>query len=140
MIRSLLGMALLIVFDQSCCAAESPPALRVSNDGFIRVSSTSCATTWTGTMTIEHPRFQIEARGTASLFGGRAIRRKSGADVPLKAAKFEGETQWISLVVLGSITITVQDASGKASVITAERVVYVPSADRLLIDGKPWQF
>ena len=91
-------------------------------------------------MTIEHPRFHLQARGTASLFGGPAIRRKTSGDVPFKAANFDAQTQWISLVVLGSISITVNDANGASKVVTAQRVVYVPSADRLLIDGKPWRF
>ena len=89
-------------------------------------------------MTIDYPRFHLEGRGTASFFGGPALHRKSGKEVPLKAAKFEAETQWISLVVLGAITITVHNENGDSTVVKAKRVVYIPSDDRLLIDGKPW--
>jgi hypothetical protein len=138
MINLLTGLIVLLVCGATCGAAESPRALRVSNDGFVRYSSTSGETTWSGTVSIEHPRFHLKARGTASLFGGPALRRKSGADVPLKAAKFEAQSQWISLIVLGSISVTVQDANGQAIVVPAQRVVYVPAEDRLLIDGKLW--
>ncbi|MCX6876084.1 MAG: hypothetical protein NTW21_20100 [Verrucomicrobia bacterium] len=140
MIRFLPGLALLLGCVAPGLAAEPSRVLRVSNDGLVRFSSTSGETTWTGTLTIEHPRFQLAGRGTASLFGGPALRRKSAKAVPLKTAEFEAETEWISLVVLGSLTITVADGNGVSKVVTAQRVVYVPAADRLLIDGKPWHF
>ncbi|MCF7675509.1 MAG: hypothetical protein K9N23_00815 [Akkermansiaceae bacterium] len=140
MIRFLIVMALLPASLAPCGAAQDPNALRVSNDGLVRLDATLGRATWSGTMSIGHPRFHLEARGTATMFGGPSIRLKSARNVPLKAAKFETETQWISLVVLGSITVTVQDLNGNPMIVKAQRVVYVPAKDQLLIDGKLWRF
>ena len=138
MTRYLLGPALLLAWAAPCRATNEPGALQVSNDGLVSFSAASGATTWTGTMAIDYPRFHVVAKGTAALFGGPALRRTSGQNVSLKTATFKAETQWISLVVLGDITITVRDANDRSSIVTARRVVYMPGQDRLLIDGKAW--
>ena len=133
----LLVLVWLLAGTAASPAAEESRALRVSNDGLVSSSAASGATTWTGAISIEHPRFHLVSKGTAAMFGGPSLRRISDKDVPMKTATFSTETQWISLVVLGSITITVHDAGGDSTV-TAHRVVYTPSDDRLMLDGVLW--
>lgn len=136
--RLLIGLGLWFAAMPPCRATELPGEWRVANDGFVRTNAARGETTWTGTMTIDYPRFHLAARGTASLFGGPAIHRMPAQDRPLQTAKFTAKTQWISMVVLGAITITVRDKNGDSMPFTAQRVVYLPAEDRLLIDGKPW--
>ena len=114
--------------------------LRISNDGLLQSNAAGGMILWSGTTTVDHPRFHLVVRGTTTLFDGPAIHRKSHPLVPLKKAIFETDVQWISLVALGPSTLKLRDAKGKAAVVHAQRVVYVPTADRLLIDGKPWRF
>jgi hypothetical protein len=143
MTRFLSALVLFLACLPPCSAAEAteePGGLRISNDGLLRSDIASGVILWSGTTTIDHPRFHLVVRGSTSLFGGPAIRRTSNPRVPLKAATFKPEAQWISLVALGPSTLKLQDANGKAAVVHARRVVYVPASDRLLIDGKPWRF
>ena len=140
MTSRLLVWALALAGLAPCRASEAARVLNVSNDGLASFSAASGATTWTGTMTMDHPRFRLAAKGAASLFGGPALRRTSGRQASMQTATFKAETEWISLVVLGDITITVREVSGDSAAITAHRVVFVPAEDRLLIDGKPWPF
>ncbi|MEO0017775.1 MAG: hypothetical protein RLZZ522_1058 [Verrucomicrobiota bacterium] len=139
MSRLAAALALLLAGLAAGRAAE-PAALRVSNDGMFRASFTTGETTWSGACVVDHPRFHLELKGTVKVFGGPALRRTSEAKGSLKNAKFDTETQWISLVALGPGTVKLLDADGKPAVVTAQRVVYVPATDRLLLDGKPWQF
>ena len=143
MIRLLSALVLFLACLPPCSAAEAteePGGLRISNDGLLRSDIASGVILWSGTTTVDHPRFHLVVRGSTSLFGGPAIHRTSPPVVPLKVAKFKTEAQWISLVALGPSTLKLLDANGKAAVVHAQRVVYVPAADRLLIDGKPWRF
>lgn len=117
-----------------------PTALRVSNDGMSRSNLTSGVTTWSGNCTVEHPRFQLELRGTVTLFGGPSLHRTSAGTGSLKRARFKTKPQWISLVALGPGTVKLLDAAGKPVLVEARRVVYVPATARLLIDGTPWRF
>jgi hypothetical protein len=116
-------------------------SLVVTNDGTIRSSPSRGETTWTGDIDIEHPRFRMHMRGQVSMFAGPALRKKSGAPEhlgALKASDIVVEQEWISLVAVGEITLRVVGPSGESRPVHATRVVYLPSKDQILVDGKPW--
>ena len=47
--------------------------------------------------------------------------------------------EWISLVAIGQIKVTVIGSGGVEESFNARRFVYVPKDDRILIDGKEWK-
>ncbi len=135
----IIALMLLLAGLLPTCAAEAA-ALRVSNDGLFRASFATGETTWSGACVVDHPRFHLELTGTVKLFGGPVLRRTSAATGSLKNATFDTETQWISLVALGPGTVKLLDEDGNPAVVAAQRVVYVPASDQLLLDGKAWRF
>ncbi len=112
---------------------------QVVSNGVICGSSSQGRITWTGTVSIKHPRFQIGIDGQTTLFSGPSVRCKQGGGEALRAENLTFNHEWISLVALGDITITVIYPGGTSRPITARRFVYIPGKDQILIDGKLWK-
>jgi len=121
-----------------CRAIEGLESLHVTSDGSLQFQSLHGSIHWSGNIAMEHPRFQLQTQGQATLFGGPGIHRKQIGTNRLKEREVSFEPQWISLVVTGRIEISVVGKNGTSEPIKAERVVYLPKTDQLLIDGKPY--
>jgi hypothetical protein len=112
--------------------------LRVTSDGTLQSQPLHGSMNWNGSITMEHPHFQLKALGQATLFGGPGVHYKKIEADRLKDREVTFDQQWTSLVVIGRIEITVSGKHGMSKPIKASRVVYLPKSDRVLIDGKAY--
>lgn len=121
-----------------CEGGQVPDGLKASIDGSVHAQSALGQTKWTGAMKIEHERFTIEVRGCTTLFGGPSVQKKAIGRKGLQARELSVEFEWISLVALGDVAVTIHGPDGSSKLIRARRFVYVPAEDRILINGAPW--
>ena len=118
-------------------AFRLPPDLKISNDGGIRIEPTLGETNWSGSVEVEHPRFHLVVQGSVSQFSGPSVRKTTPPGTVLRREDLALEFQWISLVAIGDIKVTMTGPTGPAEPINAKRFVYVPKDGRILIDGTP---
>ena len=112
---------------------------RINCNGVIQNSPSLGRTMWSGTMSMKHPRFQLEVVGQTSLFSGPLLRHKDIGSGRLRAKNLILDHDWISLVALGDIKVTVIESGTNTPPISTRRFVYIPEKDQILLDGKLWQ-
>ena len=139
MIRfSELFLVALLASAIPCAGGPLPSGLKATVDGSVHVQPALGTTKWTGAMKIEHRRFNLEVRGCTSIFTGPSIRKTQGGRSSLRMEDLTVDFDWISLVALGDVVVTVPGANGPSRPVKARSFVYVPAKDRILIDGVPW--
>jgi len=139
MIRSSLTLAALLITVAGAFGDPVSQDLTINSGGCIRIQPTLGKTNWSGLVEVEHPRFRLVVRGSVSQFSGPSIRKTTPPGTVLRREDLAFEFQWISLVAIGDIKVTVIGPGGAEELITARRFVYVPKDGRILIDGKEWK-
>jgi len=138
MIRSSLILAALLITMAGAFGDPVSQDLTINSDGCIRIQPTLGKTNWSGLVEVEHPRFRLVVRGSVSQFSGPSIRKTTPPGTVLRREDLKLEFEWISLVAIGDIKVTVIGPAGPSEPISAKRFAYVPKDDRILVDGMPW--
>lgn len=131
-------LAALLITAGAAPGDPVPQGLEVSNDGSVRFKPALGETNWTGSVGVEHRGFHLAVQGSVSTFSGPAIRRTTAPGTTLRREDLVVDFEWISLVAIGEIKVTVIGPDGAEEPVNARRFVYLPKDDRILIDGIPW--
>lgn len=121
----------------ACNATDEAPELRVSSkNGMSSFSPHQGEMTWTGELSLEHPKFRMSVNGRATVFNGPALQHEPSSDPTSPKRKITARQQCISIIALGEVTIVRLENGKESAPLRGSRVVYIPGEDRLLIDGK----